>query len=972
MPPLTRIICLANSRKHGAYCLAGIDPSTCAWVRPVSGLDDGRVERATMLVNGEIPKLGDIVEIPLAHSGPDFGFESENRSILDGAWRIHAAVPPSQLVTHCSGERTVLHNGDTFVMLEYLRSLPFEQRRTITLVEAFDFEAFGTGLSAQGGHKWNGSFVSPCGQRLTLRITDPVLAEKLEQGYVPAVHCAVTVSLSMPFRPERAEGRPPVCWKLIAGVVELEPGKWSAAESLPAVKRDSRGPRTAPDDASVDAALKNVFGFGGFKPNQQGIVRAILDGRDCFAAMPTSGGKSLCYQLPAHLLAGTCVVISPLISLMKDQVDAATELGLRAASLTGAQTETERIGTVRRLMNGELGLLYVSPERFAMETFLNNLKRTLISLFAIDEAHCISEWGHDFRPDYLFLSEITKHFAGVPIAAFTATATHRVQKDIIRRLNLRDPFIVRASFNRPNLFYEVLPKAAVEEQIIDFIRTRPSTTGIVYRTTRSSVDATVAALTAAGIKALPYHAGLDDGARRSNQEAFTRDEVDVIVATIAFGMGIDKPNIRFVVHGDLPKNMEAYYQEIGRAGRDGEPARCTLFFGRGDIPKIRYFINRVEDDVERRRLQASLNEMVLYASGATSCRRRKILAYFGEEATEHNCASCDVCAGKADRVDMTTEAQVVLSTVVRTGQRFGAAHIIDILSGANTIKIRQYAHDRLPMYGAGKGRLKKYWQQIVDDLLAEDVLQQTDGQYPTLQITEAGNPVLKGEKRFFVQRMKEIPQTQTVTPAAADDPDLFERLRLLRRQLAHEHSVPPYVIFPDRTLNEMAARKPTDARSMRGIYGIGETKLAAYGAAFIREIASYLGTTVTGDVDKKISAARDLFPPGRSALGPSYEATWELYQKGLGIEAIARERGLRPATITEHLERLILDGKDIAIDALVPAPVREHIERLLPRLKTGLLREIVETASIAVTYEQAKLVRAWVLSGKSKKPPDRT
>ena len=414
-------------------------------------------------------------------------------------------------------------------------------------------------------------------------------------------------------------------------------------------------------DSDLLPTLKSVFGFSGFRPHQEEIVRALLGRRDLFAVMPTGGGKSLCYQLPARLLPGVCLVISPLISLMKDQVDAAKAIGLKAAFLNSSQGAVEQRDVEQALKANEIDLLYVSPERFAMASFTMLLRSVALAFVAIDEAHCISEWGHDFRPDYLQLSEIVRQFPECPIAAFTATATRRVEQDIIAKLGLREPYRVRASFNRPNLFYQVLPKTDPERQLLQFVRSRRGEQGIIYRTTRKSVENTAALLNANGIKALPYHAGLEDRVRASNQEAFNRDETDVVVATIAFGMGIDKSNVRYVVHGDLPKNIEGYYQETGRAGRDGDPAHCLLLFGYGDIPRITYFFEQITDEGAKRHARHCLDEMVRYGS-ARVCRRKQLLAYFNEHYPQDDCGMCDVCAGEVDEIDATVEAQMLLST----------------------------------------------------------------------------------------------------------------------------------------------------------------------------------------------------------------------------------------------------------------------------------------------------------------------
>lgn len=596
-----------------------------------------------------------------------------------------------------------------------------------------------------------------------------------------------------------------------------------------------------PDSLAV--ALNKVYGFQAFRPNQEPIVRAVLAGKDVFAVMPTGGGKSLCYQLPATMMNGTAVIISPLISLMKDQVDAAVENGIPAAFMNSSMNSDEVTGVYRLLSAGRIKLLYIAPERFAMPHFLERLKTIAVSLFAIDEAHCVSEWGHDFRPDYLSLSIIPKMFPDVPISAFTATATRRVQEDIISRIGLRNPHMVRASFNRPNLFYEVKAKAKVELRILDFLRDRAGESGIIYRTTRDSVMETAGFLRSKGIAALPYHAGMSAEERNKNQEAFNRDEAQVIVATIAFGMGIDKSNVRFVVHADLPKNIEGYYQETGRAGRDGEPAHCLLFFGRGDIPKIRYFINAIPDEKERTIAAEKLNQVVGLASHNV-CRRRQLLGFFGESYPADNCGACDICAGSVERTDITTDAQIVMSAISRTGQRFGTGHIVDIVTGADTKRIRELRHNEIKTYGAGKGRDKRYWRTVLDELMAQEAVLQEGDPYPVLKITPKGSDILFGREEISALR-KEEPQTKPgkfreseYEPGAVDS-SLFARLRALRKKMADAQHVPPYIIFSDKTLHEICRGLPTSLTDLRKINGVGDTKLKRYGEDFIREIARH-------------------------------------------------------------------------------------------------------------------------------------
>ncbi|NTW67745.1 MAG: DNA helicase RecQ [Nitrospirae bacterium] len=601
------------------------------------------------------------------------------------------------------------------------------------------------------------------------------------------------------------------------------------------------GAGTTTGISPVHHTLRTVFGFESFRPNQEMIVSAILNKRDVFAVMPTGGGKSLCYQLPALLLQGTTIIISPLISLMKDQVDAARANGIAAAFMNSSLGQREITDLYRELKSNRLKILYIAPERFAMPQFLETLKGIPLALFAIDEAHCISEWGHDFRPDYLGLSAIPTLFPGVPVAAFTATATQKVQQDIINTIGLRTPRVVRASFNRPNLFYQVEAKSGVEEQLLAFLKDHEKEAGIIYRTTRDSVDATAAFLASRGIRALAYHAGLPPEARERNQEAFNRDEVSVIVATIAFGMGIDKSNVRFVVHADLPRNIEGYYQETGRAGRDGEPAHCLLYFSRGDIPKIRYFIDQVQDDAERAIVMEKLNQTVRFASHNV-CRRKQLLAFFGEAYPEENCRACDICTGLVRQTDISTDARIIMSAMARTNERFGINHVIDVVMGADTKRVRELGHDQIKTFGAGRHRDKMHWRFIVDELLAQELIRQDGDRYPVLKLTPKGATLLTGQEQISGIKREEAKtkgRRKQVGDLGSSDRALFERLRIVRKKFAEEQEVPPFVIFSDRTLHEMCRHFPTTESDMRQITGVGDVKLERYGREFIEAIRAY-------------------------------------------------------------------------------------------------------------------------------------
>jgi ATP-dependent DNA helicase RecQ len=715
--------------------------------------------------------------------------------------------------------------------------------------------------------------------------------------------------------------------------------------------------------AALHRHLQKVFGFSAFRLNQEAIVGEIMRGRDVFAVMPTGGGKSLCYQLPAHILKGVCVVISPLISLMKDQVDAARETGLRAAFLNSCLTAREMAQVYRELKGGLIDLLYVSPERFAMEEFLATLATVPLCLFAIDEAHCISEWGHDFRPDYLSLAAIAERFAGVPVAAFTATATRRVQDDTIARLRMRSPFIVRASFNRPNLFYQVLAKQDPDNQVLAFVRERPGEAGIVYRTTRAGVEDTAAHLKAAGIKALAYHAGLDAKTRTKHQDAFNRDEVSVMVATIAFGMGIDKSNTRFVIHADLPKNMEGYYQETGRAGRDGEPAHCLLLYGRGDIAKIRYFIDRMADEKQRRAALDKLTAMADYA-GFNICRRRQVLAYFGERYGEENCGTCDICADHVERVDATREAQMIMSAMARTKERFGAGHIIDIVRGERTKKIAELEHDSLKTFGVGKDRERSFWHSIIDELTMRECILRTDDAYPVLRLAPRGREILQGAKTFTIRRTETTVKRRKLASFEAYNEELFPRLQELRKRIADERGVPAFVVFSDSTLHDMCRRFPTTDAGMLEVTGVGEQKLRLYGPRFMAVVERFLTDNPQCAPVRRVSPPR---PPRqadtRVRKGATLETTFELARRGVHYSDIAARRGLTTTTVAMHIEKLLRQKYNLDIDCQVPQAKRKAITKAFMKSGSLSLAPVMAEFEECVSYEEARIVRGY-LEGK--------
>ena len=584
--------------------------------------------------------------------------------------------------------------------------------------------------------------------------------------------------------------------------------------------------------------LKNVFGYDKFHPLQEKVIENVLKRRDTLVIMPTGGGKSLCYQIPALLFEGLTVVVSPLISLMKDQVEQLTELGVNAVVLNSTLSSEEYAGNVARIKRNEAKLLYLAPETLLMPKTITMLTSQRIDCLTIDEAHCISEWGHDFRPEYRQLVAVRKHFPKALCLALTATATPRVQADIQKSLNFETSNEFIDSFDRKNLFLQIVKKQQPLEQTVTFLKKFPNQSGIIYCLSRRQVDELTAALQDAGYSVKPYHAGLSNKDRSRNQELFIRDDIQIIVATIAFGMGINKPNVRFVVHYDLPKDIEGYYQQIGRAGRDGLKANCLLLFSYGDIQKIKYFINQKQGQ-EQRIATIHLNALVGFAE-SDECRRIPLLHYFGEEYASDKCDMCDNCVTeKKALVDLTIPAQKFLSCVKLTNERFGAGHLIDILRGSKAVKVLDFRHDKLSTYGIGKDYSKKQWFHLSRQFIQKNLLSQ-DLDYGSLRLTLTAWDVLRGQQKFFgkleekEQKLPQIKETETTY-----NRELFDQLREKRKELADNANVPPYVIFPDKTLIQMAAVLPLSPEQLLQIHGVGAVKCKKYGHTFIELLRQY-------------------------------------------------------------------------------------------------------------------------------------
>ena len=728
--------------------------------------------------------------------------------------------------------------------------------------------------------------------------------------------------------------------------------------------------------------LKRAFGFTSFRPLQEEIIHDTLAGKDVFAVLPTGGGKSLCFQLPALMRPGLTVVVSPLIALMKDQVDAMQAAGVAATFLNSSLAAGESRPRLRGLHNGEFRLLYVAPERLMLSGFLDDLKRWRVNLFAIDEAHCISEWGHDFRPEYRRLAALRGPFPDVPLMALTATATERVRGDIVAQLGLRSPACYVASFDRPNLTYRVSAKAGAYGQIIDFVRARPRESGIIYCQARKMAESLAGKLNADGVSATAYHAGMESAERTRSQEVFLRDEVRVVCATIAFGMGINKPNVRFVIHHDLPKNIESYYQETGRAGRDGLPSECLLLFSPGDRIKYGRFIDEMSHPNEREIARAQLERMVHYAESAT-CRRVFLLNYFGEEfgapvagpvrmdakpnpagsetGVPVNCNGCDNCLAPRETWDGTVAAQKFLSCVYRirekSGFGVGIQHVVEVLCGAETEKVHKWGHDQLSTYGIGGEHNRAAWAAIGRELVRLGYLHQDASRFNAAELTEAGRAALKSRQKITLTRPVSAPEpSKQRAGEIACDEALFENLRRLRKQLADERGVPPYIVFSDVSLRQMARFYPENETEFSRINGVGDKKRREFGAAFLAEIAAHLRShprQMFADNAFVVPSA-----PMRSRLTSTVMESLNRFRAGRSVDDVARDRALAPGTIQGHLASAIEAGERVELSRVLDDAAQREMAAAFEKHGFGNLSGVLESLGGRYSHGQARIYRA--------------
>jgi ATP-dependent DNA helicase RecQ len=711
---------------------------------------------------------------------------------------------------------------------------------------------------------------------------------------------------------------------------------------------------------TIHNTLKTIFGYHEFRAPQQEVIERVVAGEDVFLVMPTGGGKSLCFQIPALHRDGVAIVVSPLIALMKDQVDALIANGVRAACLNSSLSSAEVGRVFQQMATGALDLLYVAPERLLMPDFLERLATLKLALFAIDEAHCISQWGHDFRPEYTQLGRLRPLFPAVPIVAMTATADPETRLDILGQLGLKDAVVFVAGFDRPNITYTVIPKQKPLVQMAAFLRGRRDEAGIVYALSRKRVEQVAERLQEAGFSAAAYHAGLPDQERKRVQDAFRKDDIRIVVATVAFGMGIDKPNVRFVVHYDMPKSVESYYQETGRAGRDGLPSEALMLFGMGDVMTARKLIEN-SDNAERVKVEIQkLNAMVGYAEALT-CRRRALLSYFGD-LREHDCDNCDICTDPPQRFDASEQAKKALSCVYRVGERFGMMHVIEVLRGSKNQRLLDFGHNRLSTYGIGTDTSANEWENIIRQLIHLGYLAQDFTRFGALKLTPAARPVLKGETTVILGKPRDAEATVEKGKKRAGgrkdyDQALFDALRATRKSIADDAKVPPFVVFSDATLAEMARTRPTHAREMLQVSGVGEHKLRQYGKAFMDVIIAYeresSGTSAAVLSDEDLTLT----------MSDTQKETLRHYREGLDLPGISARRGLKSSTIAAHLEELADMGADIDLLRFVDAEKVSLIQARLEKVGPGSLSELREGLPESVSYEDIRFVRGALNNG---------